>query len=118
MSLSPAGSVTSTPGGSSGYSSSVNLAAHDDLSIPEGTLSPRFDKHWQNSDLVLRSSDDVLFRVHKARLAGSSVFEDMFEMGAIGGTSSNNSIPVIVLAENAKTLELVLPLFYACFVGS
>lgn len=140
MSLSPGGflfaSHPSTPssfsasdGNSSASSSSISLdlQAYDeapsttppihDKSQSHGTYSPRFDKYWRNSDLLLRTSDDVIFRVHKARLAGSSVFEDMFEIGSLaeGAPEDKHSCeesPIVTLTEDAATLELILPFFY------
>lgn len=126
MSLSPAGSFASTSSdssissGSSSFESSsdndssFNIAGKNTTQAKSGTISPCFDKYWSSSDLVIRTSDGVDFKTHKARLAGSSVFEDMFEIGSRGDFSYHNQseIPIISLTEDARTLELVLPFFY------
>lgn len=123
MSLSPAGSFDSTTTSSSEESISLSASNEDNQQTSSGgTLSPRFDKFWSSSDLTIRTSDGILFKTHKARLAGSSVFEDMFEIGSLSKSSSlsqeeegyyrDEEIPIINLTEDARTLELVLPFFY------
>lgn len=114
MSLSPAGSFAST----TSSDDSINLSCIEDSDRQQqtgGTISPRFDKYWSSSDLIIRTIDGVDFKTHKARLAGSSVFEDMFEIGSLSPSSQHHldtEIPIITLTEDARTLELVLPFFY------
>ena len=91
----------------------------------QGAFSPRFGLE-QDHDLILRSCDDVLFGVHRARLAGSSVFRDMFDLGEIyraghhahqhRGSSPQCEVPTVTLTEPAATLEDILPFFYGDFV--
>ncbi|PBK69216.1 hypothetical protein ARMSODRAFT_975483 [Armillaria solidipes] len=58
----------------------------------------------ENSDLILRSSDNVDFYVHKSNLAGaSSVFRDMFEVGQ-GMQILHDTIPVVQLSEDGNGL--------------
>ena len=106
-------SISPTP--SDGSGSSINLSAIDDPTQERGELSPNFDKYQVDSDLILRSSDNVLFPVHRARLAGSSVFRDMFEIcgdSEDGLSQSHGSdTPVLQLTESSKTLETILPFF-------
>lgn len=103
MATSPTSSMTD---------SDISLRAPDDPN--PGQFSPRFDLHWTDSDLILRTSDNILFRVHKARLAGSDVFRDMFEIGSQYHQEQEEvaEIPTIALAEDAQTMENVLPFFY------
>lgn len=115
MTLSPAGSFASSTTSSD---DSIILSSNEDNDRQKqrgGTLSPRFDKYWSSSDLTIRTSDGVDFKTHKARLAGSSVFEDMFEIGSLSTSSQyhlDTEIPIITLTEDARTLELILPFFY------
>ncbi|KAK9899488.1 hypothetical protein P389DRAFT_191809 [Cystobasidium minutum MCA 4210] len=121
-SLSPAGSFLSTSSSdssSSGFESSSDndsgiSITSTNAQAKSGTISPCFDKFWSSSDLVIRTSDGVDFKTHKARLAGSSVFEDMFDIGSDGVNSHHgeSEVPIISLTEDARTLELVLPFFY------
>jgi hypothetical protein len=107
-------SISPTP--SDGSDSSISLSAIDDPTQQLGQLSPNFDKYHVDSDLILRSSDNVLFPIHRARLAGSSVFRDMFEISGGSeeelGQSYGNDTPVLQLAESSMTLETILPFFY------
>lgn len=124
MSLSPAGSFLSMSSeGSSSFESSssssdndsgISLTSDTHAHARSGTVSPCFDKYWSTSDLVIRTSDGVDFKTHKARLAGSSVFEDMFDIGSRGDIpyQQESETPIITLTEDARTLELVLPFFY------
>ncbi|KAK0188628.1 hypothetical protein F5146DRAFT_1056038 [Armillaria mellea] len=58
----------------------------------------------ENSDLILRSSDNVDFYVHKSNLAGAStVFRDMLEVGQ-GMQILHASIPVAQLSEDGSGL--------------
>ena len=104
-------SVSPTPSDSSSQSE-INLTAPDDCII--GRLSPRFDKHSHDSDLILRSCDNVLFRVHKARLMGSGVFRDMLEIGSElePDLEGYREPATVCLSEDAQTLENILPFFY------
>ncbi|EJD42503.1 hypothetical protein AURDEDRAFT_185944 [Auricularia subglabra TFB-10046 SS5] len=67
---------------------------------------PQFD--FADSDFVLQSSDNVLFRVHKANLgAFSAVFRNMF--GDAEGQATAEPVPV---AETSSTLEILLAMCY------
>ena len=78
-----------------------------------GSVSPRFGQYWSNSDLMLQSSDNVIFKVHRARLSGCSVFRDMFDIGAaLEDEQEGDRAPVVVLSEGSRALENVLLLFY------
>lgn len=101
--------MATSPTSSMSSDSDISLRAQDDPN--PGHFSPRFNQHYADSDLILRTSDNILFRVHKARLAGSDVFRDMFEIGS-QELEENAEIPAITLTEDAQTLENVLPFFY------
>lgn len=66
---------------------------------------------FADSDVTLRSSDGVLFRVHKARLASHSLmFKDMFEHAA-------DDAGDVTVGDTADTLAVLLPLCYPSAVG-
>ena len=70
-----------------------------------------FDR--KDSDLIIRSCDKVDFRVHKAVLAiASLVFEDMFTAPGPSPLEQGESIPVINLTEDSKTLHHLLTMLY------
>jgi hypothetical protein len=61
-----------------------------------------------DTDIVLRSSDDVQFRVRKSLLTNASpVFNDMF---SVPSPDSDSDTPVIDLSEPSITLNLILDL--------
>lgn len=95
---------------------SIDLSAVDDVKEQLGVLSPAFDKYQSDSDLVLKSSDNVLFPVHRARLAGSSVFRDMFDICGDSSDEVDESYRTdrhtLQLSESATILEVILPFFY------
>ncbi|THH14761.1 hypothetical protein EW146_g5610 [Bondarzewia mesenterica] len=82
---------------------------------PSRPASPPFDK--PGADIILRSSDDVDFRVHKLVLSLSSpFFKDMFSLpqpssNAIDNTTTGE-IPVIPVTEDAQTLDFMLRTIY------
>ncbi|EJD42521.1 hypothetical protein AURDEDRAFT_145705 [Auricularia subglabra TFB-10046 SS5] len=62
--------------------------------------------NFEDADVTLRSRDDMLFRVHKARLATvSAMFRDMFENGT-------DDADVVNVNEDAQTLGVLLPMCY------
>ncbi|ETW80406.1 hypothetical protein HETIRDRAFT_101564 [Heterobasidion irregulare TC 32-1] len=76
---------------------------------------PPFDD--TDADIVLRSSDDVDFYVHKWPLSrASSVFEDMFSIPSPNAPSNaddlKDGLPVVRVAEDYQTLDIVLRLCY------
>lgn len=95
---------------------SIDLSAIDDPAQPADVLSPNFDKYKLDSDLILKSCDNILFPVHRARLAGSSVFRDMFQICGESEDDLDQSyradIPILSLSEKSQTLEIILPFFY------
>lgn len=132
MSSSPTSSIAST----SSLDSSSPFSRYDAATSPatsedsSAVYSPRFGLFGNHgSDLTLRSSDNVLFRVHKARLVGSAVFRDMLELGNDDGKQwsscnkiktvsspaaqqDNNLVFEVPMTEDARTLEDLLPFFY------
>ncbi|KAH7890882.1 hypothetical protein F5I97DRAFT_1785369, partial [Phlebopus sp. FC_14] len=70
-----------------------------------------------DADVILRSSDNVDFRVFKAILSfASPFFKDMFALPQPGDEphtpNSPSSLPVVHVSENAATLEALLLLIY------
>jgi hypothetical protein len=69
------------------------------------------------ADVILRSTDNVDFRVFKSILSlASPIFDDMFALPqAPGGDNSNemkDGLPVVQLTEDKKTLEMLLLMCY------
>ncbi|KAI0769169.1 hypothetical protein BC629DRAFT_794768 [Irpex lacteus] len=72
-----------------------------------------------NADIILTSSDEVRFRVHKSILANaSSVFEAMFDLPQQMTTSGEDELPTIPLAEPGLVLEQVLRFCYPSLNGN
>ncbi|OBZ68910.1 hypothetical protein A0H81_11022 [Grifola frondosa] len=81
-------------------------------------LTP-FDK--DDADVVLRSSDNVDFHAHKARLAfASPIFKDTFSipqpiiLSNGGDIHPETGLPLIRLQEDYRTLEILLQMCYPC----
>lgn len=112
---------SSSAGTSSGSSTFSIHASRDAGTTPNGTFSERFDTAT-DYDLILESNDAIRFKVHRARLAGSTVFHDMLALGDLQEAAYNTAlshssdIPIVALSEDAETLEAVLPFFYQEFV--
>ncbi|KZT04004.1 uncharacterized protein LAESUDRAFT_814392 [Laetiporus sulphureus 93-53] len=76
-----------------------------------------FNKH--NADVILRTSDQVDFHVHKAILGfASPFFEDMFELpqpsqaDEAQSTCPDTGLPIVEVTEDSETLDLLLRLCY------
>lgn len=75
--------------------------------VPAQRTSEVFNS--SDADVVLGSSDNVLFKVHKSHLAiGSRVFQVMFEDSVV----TDGKGVVIELTESRATLSKLLPFFY------
>ncbi len=80
-----------------------------------------FDK--KGGDVILRSSDNIYFRLYKGVLANASpVFEDLFThaqppsvAGLEVGDEEIDGVPVISLEENSQVLESLLRLYHEPF---
>ncbi|KAI0056150.1 hypothetical protein BV25DRAFT_1832532 [Artomyces pyxidatus] len=88
-----------------------SLSTQSALPAINDAAAPFDDEH---ADIILRSSDDVDFRVHKLilRLA-SPIFSDMFSLPSPVPTSlaadeTRHGLPVVKLAEDANTLDFIL----------
>ncbi|KAI9508167.1 hypothetical protein F5148DRAFT_941566 [Russula earlei] len=67
----------------------------------------------QDADLIIRSSDQVDFHVHKLILGTASlVFEDMFTAPGLSPKKQRENKPVINLVEDSKTLYHLLTAIY------
>ncbi|KAI0300469.1 hypothetical protein B0F90DRAFT_412836 [Multifurca ochricompacta] len=70
-----------------------------------------FDR--KDSDVTIRSCDQVDFHVHKPLLGMASVvFEDMFTAPGPSPPDQGRNIPVIALTEDSKTLHRLLTMMY------
>ncbi|THH14762.1 hypothetical protein EW146_g5611 [Bondarzewia mesenterica] len=82
---------------------------------PARPASPPFDE--PGADIILRSSDDVVFRVYKNILSlASPFFKDLFSLPQPSPTAIDNTtsgeIPVIPVTEDAETLDFMLRSIY------
>lgn len=80
--------------------------------MPIAAASP-FD--YGNADVILRSSDEVDFRVHKLILSvASPVFDSMFPFPhpTVSAEDNQDGLPVVRLAENCRTLDNLLRICY------
>ncbi|KAF7968706.1 hypothetical protein HWV62_29666 [Athelia sp. TMB] len=67
------------------------------------------------ADVILRSSDNVDFRVFKLFLSfGSPFFEDLFSLpqSASGGSETRDGLPVVPVSETANILQMLLAMCY------
>ncbi|KAJ3530584.1 hypothetical protein NM688_g7688 [Phlebia brevispora] len=66
---------------------------------------------WDDPDTIIRTSDGMSIRVHMKLLAmASPVFNDMF--GIPQPTKEGDQLPVVDLAEDSKTLEVLIDAIY------
>ena len=74
-------------------------------------FGPPFDDN--DADIILRSSDQVEFLVYKVILSKASpVFKTMFSLPQPATDTTQNSRPIVDLAENSKVLATVLSAIY------
>ncbi|THH14650.1 hypothetical protein EW146_g5709 [Bondarzewia mesenterica] len=103
---------------------SSNSPTHDSELVPRDA-NPPFDSESADTiirpDIILRSFDCVDFHVHKVVLAlASPFFKDMFSLPQAKGISSTqadayehkNGMLVVRMAEDSRTLELLLGFCY------
>jgi BTB/POZ domain len=80
--------------------------------------SPPFND--PTSDVILRTSDDVDFHLHKVILSfGSPVFKDMFSLPQPSakvqvGLNSESETPLISVTEDSKTMDRTMRFCYPC----
>ncbi|KAF8273061.1 hypothetical protein EI94DRAFT_1655065 [Lactarius quietus] len=82
--------------------------------LNESTSTP-FDPPFDDADAdaILRSSNQVDFHVYRTILSkSSSFFKSMFSLPQPDATSVSEKLPVIDLAENSKTIEVLLTSIY------
>ena len=78
------------------------------------SASPPFDE-TSGGDVVLKSSDGVLFRVHKVILSlASPFFSDMFSLPQTGTPADGpcNNGPIIPFTESSETIDTLLRVVY------
>lgn len=71
----------------------------------------------EDADVVIRSADDILFRLHKAILKHASpIFKDTFSLpchsAANDGEERIDDLPVVLIAENSVTFQALLRFVY------
>ncbi|KAF8262687.1 hypothetical protein EI94DRAFT_1517841, partial [Lactarius quietus] len=65
------------------------------------------------ADVIVRSSDDVDFLVHKSILACSSpVFNDMFSLPQPSNNEAVDGLPMVKLAEDAEIVRALITTIY------
>ncbi|KDQ20467.1 hypothetical protein BOTBODRAFT_124077 [Botryobasidium botryosum FD-172 SS1] len=78
--------------------------------------SPKISKRFSSpkADIILRSSDDVEFRVHRLFLAeASTVFRDMLEIPQAQTQSAGElSLPIVDVTESEEVLDALLRWIY------
>ncbi|OJT06926.1 hypothetical protein TRAPUB_2222 [Trametes pubescens] len=89
----------------------------DAPSDPTGYTAASYPFDLDTADTILRTSDQVDFRVHRAILAiVSPVFATMFQLPqpsvSQGNDPSLTSLPVVDVSEDSKTLDTLLRLCY------
>ncbi|KZT40256.1 hypothetical protein SISSUDRAFT_531403 [Sistotremastrum suecicum HHB10207 ss-3] len=83
-------------------------------------VSRSFNNSENDAELVLQSSDNVYFYVHKWPLAKSSaVFKDMLSIGdryphSAGETEDEQGLPIVEMTETSATLKALLRFIYPC----
>jgi hypothetical protein len=83
-----------------------------DASTAEALPLPR-NLNLRVTDVILQSSDQVNFRVHKAVLAASSPFvNDMFSLAQTADDEIVDGFPVVRLSENAEVLLSLITVLY------
>ncbi|KAH9174340.1 hypothetical protein EDB89DRAFT_1952349 [Lactarius sanguifluus] len=66
-----------------------------------------------HADVLIRSSDHVDFRVHKAILATSSpVFNDMFSLAQPSNNEAVNGLPIVQLSDDAELVRALITALY------
>ncbi|KAF8645041.1 hypothetical protein AX16_008102 [Volvariella volvacea WC 439] len=87
------------------------------MAEPMRQAPPPFNRH--DSDLVLRTADNVEFLVHKHFLSyNSPFFRDMFTLEQVNTDQEmQGNRPVITLEEDAETIEPLLRYCYPAWLG-
>ena len=88
---------------------SQNLAASASLITPAPSPFDRAD-----ADLILRTADNVEFRVHKLTMRmASEIFEEMFRLGYAGPLDDDaDDIPVVRVTESSVVFDALLRIIY------
>jgi hypothetical protein len=93
--------------------STLALVKEEPTSENSDTPSAPFCLNVPDANIVLRSSDQVEFRVHKSVLALSSpFFGDLLSLPQPPDGEFVDGLPVIQLSEDADLLKILVPLLY------
>lgn len=89
------------------------------LTLPERTLHQYFSD--EDADVIIRSSDDVHFKMYKVVLSKASpFFKDMFSLPqsphVVDDRASDfiDGVPVVDLTEKSRTLDFLFSFSYPC----
>jgi hypothetical protein len=84
----------------------VNADLRDNHGIPATTTTPIQPLNFEDSDIVLRSSDGIDFHVHKVII--SLISSELLH----GGSTVHDNLPVFNVTEDSQTLAMLLKLCY------
>ena len=98
------------------------IQAESALSLVRDQEDPQAQINWMftpvmfdvsDTNLIIRSSDHVDFRVHKSVLAMSSpFFKDLLSLPQPSDSESVDGLPVIQLPENSELLNSLISILY------
>jgi BTB/POZ domain len=77
------------------------------------TMSPSESLEVPDANLIIRSSDHVLFRVHKSVLAMTSpFFKDLLSLPQPSDSESVDNIPLVDFSEGSELLNILVSILY------
>ncbi|KZS87856.1 hypothetical protein SISNIDRAFT_419022, partial [Sistotremastrum niveocremeum HHB9708] len=88
----------------------TQLAASSGRRAQNPRVSPHF--RYQDSNLIIRSSDEMEFHVHKSIMSSSSrVFRDMLSLDT-QNLSTTSDLPLVDVSEESDVIEAALRFLY------
>ncbi|KDQ20468.1 hypothetical protein BOTBODRAFT_61607 [Botryobasidium botryosum FD-172 SS1] len=84
-------------------------------SMQDTERTPKTSERFSSptADVVLRSSDGVIFKVHRVLLAEASpVFRTMFEIPQPLGPAGSETLPTVDITESSDVIDAILRLLY------